>query len=312
ETYATARVSAPLCNASRAPPRPKSRRPFSMPGSWRGICRDLPLPQDTLVTMAHWDGQNACWEWLKQRGCYEKLGPGAVTWREGQTIAASQSVVPFPWFSPMYPLRNPELCDIRENGAQLDATAEDIREATAWLHEHVAVYVLNLPADTLRLAAISARLDELNITFRRVAGVDLTTPEKMERAKDSSMVPPGFNFTRAQAVADQPFHGMGGIRGTVGCAAAHLHAMAEVLRRKPAQPLALILEDDVHLVHDFALKLRRLLEGEVPCDWSAVSLKSLCAFGECVSPHLPPATRPPGSRSTPSPCPAWPRGSATR
>merc|ERR1711920_859282 len=40
------------------------------------------------------------------------------------------------------------------------------------------------------------------------------------------------------------------------------------------------------VMNDFAIKLKRLLETEAPCDWDAISLRSRCPYGECVSPHL--------------------------
>merc|ERR1712217_819599 len=54
----------------------------------------------------------------------------------------------------------------------------------------------------------------------------------------------------------------------------------------PPKPLALVFEDDVVLEKDFAVKLKRLLETEAPCDWDVLSLKSACPYGKCVSPHL--------------------------
>jgi len=50
--------------------------------------------------------------------------------------------------------------------------------------------------------------------------------------------------------------------------------------------MALIFEDDVRPNVDFAVKLRRLLATEAPCDWAAISLRSRCPYGECVSEHL--------------------------
>merc|ERR1711920_1004659 len=55
---------------------------------------------------------------------------------------------------------------------------------------------------------------------------------------------------------------------------------------KSKTPFALILEDDVMLEDDFVVKLNRLLHQEAPCDWSAISLKTHCPYGACVSPHL--------------------------
>merc|ERR1712232_146846 len=97
------------------------------------------------------------------------------------------------------------------------------------------------------------------------------------------------DFDLAQRRASSDYQGMGGILGTVGCAAAHLNALhiaANNFRLTPTKSLALILEDDVELVWDFAVRLKRLLQSEAPCDWEAISLRSRCPYGVCVSPHL--------------------------
>merc|ERR1719183_3391228 len=78
---------------------------------------------------------------------------------------------------------------------------------------------------------------------------------------------------------------MGGILGTVGCATAHLRAQRYAAVASDKE-FALILEDDVVLEDDFVVKIQRLLQEEAPCDWSAISLKTHCPYGECVSPHL--------------------------
>jgi len=52
------------------------------------------------------------------------------------------------------------------------------------------------------------------------------------------------------------------------------------------RPLALVLEDDTLLADNFQVKLRRLLQQEAPCDWRAISLKSKCPYGTCISTHL--------------------------
>merc|ERR1712224_1178534 len=55
---------------------------------------------------------------------------------------------------------------------------------------------------------------------------------------------------------------------------------------KARRPLALILEDDVLVADDFAMKLRRLLAREAPCDWQVLALTTRCDYGTCVLPHL--------------------------
>merc|ERR1719240_2327679 len=52
------------------------------------------------------------------------------------------------------------------------------------------------------------------------------------------------------------------------------------------RPLALILEDDVWLHDDIFQRLWYIVENELPCDWSVLSLKSRCPYGKCVAPHV--------------------------
>jgi hypothetical protein len=54
-------------------------------------------------------------------------------------------------------------------------------------------------------------------------------------------------------------------------------------RRKP---LALVFEDDAHPSDDFVVRLWHLVRRELPCDWTALSLRSMCSYGACISPHL--------------------------
>merc|ERR1711908_152552 len=75
-----------------------------------------------------------------------------------------------------------------------------------------------------------------------------------------------------------------GILGTMGCAAAHLRAQAHALRSESA--LAVVFEDDVSPSDDFIPRLWSLACEELPCDWAAVSLRSMCPFGDCMSMHL--------------------------
>lgn len=220
------------------------------------------------------EGQNGCWEWMKQEGCYDHLADRALTWLEAQERVAGEGKAPWQAEAPINPLRNPWLCDQRELGQPLSVGRREIGAATVWLRDNIAVYVLNLRRDTLRLSEISDRLAVLGIAFERVEGVDLTVPEVVERAVRDGMVPRSFDFTQL------------GVLGTAGCAAAHLDTMRHIMTRLQHQPVALVLEDDVKLELDFAVRLQRLLESEAPCDWAVISLKSLCPYGQCVAPHL--------------------------
>jgi len=274
-----------FCNASlvalpRRPTGPVSR-PFLLPEHVRDACAALSPPRK----MPYWKGQNLCWEWTKQLGCYETFG--TLSWRDGQDRAATRHMAPVPEAVRLEPLQHPEVCERYELGAPLRAKAAELKAATVWLRKNVAVYVVNLPEDTERLRAISDKLSLLNITFQRIPGIDLTKKNAYKQARWAGQVPKSFNFTLAQDNANKEFQAMGGLVGTVGCAAAHLSAMKHVARHiQHRRPLALILEDDAMLVDDFALKLQRLVEEEAPCDWEAISLKAKCPYGECVSPHL--------------------------
>jgi len=266
-----------------APDSPGVRHRPSAPAlnmeSWTQKCKNLPRLH--WSDDVYWKDQNLCWEWMKHVSCWEDC----TSWREGQQRAAKRGLAPFPSDVPMHPLRDPEVCDSRELGAKLDVSPQDMRVAQAWFDESVSVYVLNLPTDAERWRMISGRLKELKIAFRRIGGVDLRVPGAYEKAKADGWIPKDYNLTLAQRNARSWYNKMGGIRGTVGCATAHLRAQS-VAAAETRTPYAMILEDDVRPEDDFVPKLRRLLAGEAPADWSAISLKSYCPYGTCVSPHL--------------------------
>eukprot|EP00406_Dinophysis_acuminata_P003480 CAMPEP_0179234654 /NCGR_PEP_ID=MMETSP0797-20121207/13004_1 /TAXON_ID=47934 /ORGANISM="Dinophysis acuminata, Strain DAEP01" /LENGTH=570 /DNA_ID=CAMNT_0020941847 /DNA_START=82 /DNA_END=1794 /DNA_ORIENTATION=+ len=279
-----------LCSAKASVQWPVTPvRAFDLPKYWRLACEKVP-PAPSRFTTDRWEGQNACWGWMKKLGCYE--AEGDLSWRQAQIHAAKQGYAPFPEVATMQPVREPELCDRPDLGMLNNTGAEEVEAATAWLNANVAVYVLNLLRDTGRWSAISGRLTQLGIEFQRIPGVDLSGRDAINTSKRAGLVPWGFNFTLAQLNADSHKEGMGGILGTVGCAAAHLNAMKTVRLEfaHPLQgrtkPLALILEDDVMVMNDFAVKLKRLLLAEAPCDWAVISLKTRCPYGTCVSPHL--------------------------
>lgn len=266
-----------------------SARSFGLTEYWKHACEKLP-PAPSSFTAAQWKGQNACWGWMKKLGCYEVAGD--LSWRNAQIRTAKQGYAPFPEVIAMEPLQNPGLCDRPDLGMLNDTRAEEVEAAKTWLNENVGVYVLNLLKDTGRWASISMRLAQLGVEFQRIPGVDLSGAGAIDTSKRAGLVPWNFNFTLAQLNADSKSEGMGGILGTVGCAAAHLNAMKTVILEQDhppnghRKPLALILEDDVMVMNDFAVKLRRLLETEAPCDWDVISLRTRCPYGECVAPHL--------------------------
>jgi len=162
--------------------------------------------------------------------------------------------------------------------------ADEILLAKQRFETYVAVYVLNLPSDTERWKMISKRLDALQILPIRVEAVDMRLPNAMVAAKTAGWIPDAFNFTHAQSVAYTKKHSMGSMLGTLGCAAAHFKVQAMVLAGK--SPLAVVFEDDSWPFDDFVLRLWRLVQEELPCDWQVVALLSRCPYGQCISQHL--------------------------
>jgi len=230
--------------------------------------------------------RNWCWAGLKEVGCHRHLGL-PYTWGENYAFALAAGVTAkSPKF---YPLRTPEICDRRELGAPREWTMAERRKARTWYQEHVATYVLTIARSIERQNRISARLQELDISFAFVFGIDLREESALQEALDEGLIPRDFNFSRAQAEANEDKNGMGlygSILGTVGCAAGHFRAQKQALRISPSKPIAVVFEDDISPEPDFVMRLWSLVTEEVPCDWQAVSLSSKCPFGRCVSPHL--------------------------
>lgn len=209
-------------------------------------------------------------------------------------------LAPDPDSEPMSGLADPWLCDRRENGEELhDVSAEEREAAISWMSTNVAIYVVSLPDDVAKWRKIAGRLHKLGIKAMRLFGVDLTKEGALAKAQADGIVPADWNYTVAwanmhkvlarstqTAMISKLVEELG--IGTVGCAAAHLFAMglASNASRAHPKPLALIFEDDAHLEDDFVPKLRRLILGEAPCDWDAISLTSRCPYGTCVSKHL--------------------------
>uniref|UniRef100_A0A7S4RTH9 Glycosyl transferase family 25 domain-containing protein n=1 Tax=Alexandrium monilatum TaxID=311494 RepID=A0A7S4RTH9_9DINO len=268
----------PLCNASVFAPQQVSS-PFNLPEPWASACHGKgPHPVPPPPSAAHWPGQqNWCWNWVKHKGCKEVIAK--LNWQDAQKRTAGFHMAPPVTVAPMQPMQNPAMCEQYGLGATLMASPAEMQAAKTWLQANVAVYVLNLPRDRERRQFMASRLAELGIQPHFVPGVDLTVPGTYARMKQEGIIPRGFDAQKAQ----QTLNGVGGM---IGCASAHLSNMRRIATSGQAQPMAVVLEDDVRLEDDFALKLQRLVTTEAPCDWQVISLKSACPFGVCMTPHL--------------------------
>jgi len=109
----------------------------------------------------------------------------------------------------------------------------------------------------------------------------------LEAARRHKHLPADYDVAEAQnASLDLP--GLGtraAVLAAAGTAAGHLLALRQAASRAGDKPLVLLLEDDALLTSFFPTRLRSLLQ-ETPCDWKALSLKSQCPHGACVSPHV--------------------------
>merc|ERR1711862_98859 len=172
-------------------------------------------------------------------------------------------------------------------------------EARRWGAENVAVYVINMASAPQKWENMRQRLLSLGVTPTRIPGVDVGRPGGINDAKEAGIIPRTWNYTKAQenvhdvladtypSIRETWFLNAIGL-GTLGCAAAHLHAQrrSAELATKAGKELALVMEDDVWVAQDFAVRLRRLLRSDTPCDWAAIALTSRCSYGACISPHL--------------------------
>jgi len=146
------------------------------------------------------------------------------------------------------------------------------------------------------------RMTTLGLKAERIEGLDLRPAGALEKARAQGFVPSEaeFNIDKAWRIGrDLMTKGTNKgfaqhtledwiATGTIGCAAAHIHAQAEAGKRatQAGKPLALVMEDDIWLQDDFVVKLYRLLTSEAPCDWDLIALTSRCPYGTCVSTHL--------------------------
>jgi len=222
---------------------------------------------------------------MKYGGCYDvNTVHRHWSWPKAQEAVSKKGHAPDPARLPLEGLLNSALCENSSLGvAEVVPTSEQMADARAWFQRTFSVYVLSLPSAIERWNSIHRQLQNLGIEGKRVLGVDLTKPGGMAEAQAEGLVPNSFDYDEAKHVAAKS---MGGITGTVGTAAAHFRALSTAARNAHGKPLAMIMEDDVQLGPDFLFRVRKLLEEEVPCDWNAISLKSRCPYGECISPHL--------------------------
>mmetsp|Transcript_72404 Transcript_72404/g.162640 ORF Transcript_72404/g.162640 Transcript_72404/m.162640 type:complete len:912 (-) Transcript_72404:156-2891(-) len=267
-----------FCNKSAPLPhkRPYART-FALSDSWRTKCANLGNRPNGA---ADFRGRNWCWAWMKFEGCL--WTKGHWTWWEAQERLSQMGKAPDPHKWPFQPLLNASLCERPVLGRSLHTTAAESERAKKWVLDNLAVYVLNLPADVGRWHKMVSHLKRLGLEAERILGVDLTQPGELEAVREEGLMPRNFSVEEAQQAASID---MGGITGTIGVASAHFRALMRAQKGRGRKPLALILEDDTELADDFHTRLWRVLS-EAPCDWLAISLKSRCPYGECVTPHL--------------------------
>jgi hypothetical protein len=274
-----------LCNHKVELPEDHEPQKWNLSEATSKLCYRM-FQDQTGLTAGHPWGRDWCWVAMKRYGCLYNLGD-RFTWAEAQE-AAHKAAPPLPSRdeSPMRPLQDEHICDGRDFGKVPEWQKSDWEKARAWFRSNVAVYVLNLPSEKERWHNVSGHLRGLDILPNRVPGYDLRREADLRRAYRDGAIPPQFNISHAQEAAKSPENGMGGIRGTVGCAAAHFHAQRLATRVFQAKPITLILEDDVYLSDDFIPRVWSLVQTELPCDWEAVSLGSRCPYGKCISRHL--------------------------
>lgn len=273
-----------LCDATAAVPVSLPPHAFHMSSVWRKRCQARP----NRASEASWSGRNWCWASVKGQCLYDSKGH--ATWQQSQEIVARQGLAPPVGEVLFTPITSRQACE-RLTWAtpdEITPTVSEISEATLWLNSHVYVMVLNLPTAIQRWRVISRHLDSLGIKYRRSPAVDMSAKGAYEDAKKSGDMPDAFDFEAAQKIAQSQYQGKGGIVGTVGVATAHLRTIRRAIAgaKNHSKSMVLVIEDDAELATDFAARLMRLVQTEIPCDWHALSLKSRCAYGQCVTPHL--------------------------
>eukprot|EP00928_Gymnodinium_smaydae_P032430 TRINITY_DN23489_c0_g1_i1.p1 TRINITY_DN23489_c0_g1~~TRINITY_DN23489_c0_g1_i1.p1 ORF type:complete len:600 (-),score=134.36 TRINITY_DN23489_c0_g1_i1:102-1901(-) len=288
-----------LCNASMALTQVDGPRAFDLPPDVLAWCQSDALRPPGAW---NWPGRNWCWLNTKIPACYASSDDNSLpNWWWSQEAAAKRKLplAPEPTKHLLAGMLNPTLCDMPQHGAPLqDISPQEAAEAHAWVKANLNIYIINLPFATDRWKVMEKRWADLGFTPNRIEGIVLNKPNSIAEAKKKGLIPDYWDFDMAKknvkdlmSLSDKQgqkiFYDAMGI-GTVGCAAAHLHAQRVAARRaeEERKPLALVMEDDVWVQDDFAVRLRRLLTQEAPCDWAAISLTSRCSYGFCVSPHL--------------------------
>lgn len=267
-----------FCNADAPLPAYSiTPRTFDLPQEWKTRCAELTQHPNGAAT---YKDRNWCWAWMKFEGCL--WTHGHWSWWEAQERLSQQGKAPDPHNWPFTPLLNASLCERPVLGETRALPPDMLLQAREWVQKNIAVYVLNLPSETSRYQKMLAKLQLLGMNATRVFGVNLGNPGELEEVQKEGLMPTDFNVAEAQREAAKD---MGGITGTIGVASAHFRALNAAYDGRKEKPLALIMEDDTELVDDFAIKLWRVL-AEAPCDWLAISLKSRCPYGECVTSHL--------------------------
>eukprot|EP00930_Biecheleria_cincta_P060575 TRINITY_DN46218_c0_g1_i1.p1 TRINITY_DN46218_c0_g1~~TRINITY_DN46218_c0_g1_i1.p1 ORF type:complete len:649 (+),score=99.34 TRINITY_DN46218_c0_g1_i1:23-1969(+) len=255
------------------------------------------LASQSVVTGSYDAHRNWCWVGIKHFGCHIHW-PDRLRWQQMAADATKKGQ--FSSLPSLSPLGNANVCDQQVLGGIVDWSPDQLKQARAWFDEHVAIYVLSLPASTDRRARVNECMKEAFLEFEFVDGIDMRQPDALQRARQEGLIPDSFDFQQAQAEAYKQGMGtFGSIVGTVGCASGHFRAQLQGRKALPVRPLSLIFEDDVCPSHDLIPRLWRLVTQELPCDWQALSLHSKCPFGHCVSPHLTrvlPDTNEPKSR----------------
>lgn len=272
-----------FCDRTRRIPKAKTPRPFKMPRKWRKMCNAKP----NKATDAYWHGRNWCWFSVKH-GCLRNKG--LFTWYQSQEYTARMGLAPHVADVEFEPITDRDLCErIEWQYHNENAPSQDeIDQATSWLNNNTHILVLNLPKARKRWKAISSHLDSLGIQYHKSPAVDMSKHGAYHDAKKSGDMPQWFHFDVAQKNAYTHFQGKGGIVGTTGVATAHLRTLRRGVAgaHKHNKSLVLVIEDDAEFADDFTARLMRLVQDEIPCDWTALSLKTRCGYGQCVTPHL--------------------------
>jgi GR25 family glycosyltransferase involved in LPS biosynthesis len=253
---------------------------WRLDASWQSVCANKWFSDKEHAN--DYPQRNWCWVGFKSE-CHWNL-KSHRPWKRFQEKAGNLgSTVPRE-IGPFDPVLNPELCDKPEAGKARNFTSKEVSESRKWFNKNVNVFVLNLDKDKKRWDSIAARLKSLNITAKRVPGVDMRRPGRLIAAKEQGWVPHGYNFTAAQEASYSYKQQMGSVLGTLGCASGHFKAQDVAIAS--GKPLAIVFEDDVWPEKDFVERIWELVTQEVPCDWNVVSLYSRCPYGKCVSRHL--------------------------